>query len=241
MARSPRQPKKTKLQLVETDDDIDSGGGCSKNDFSVVFTPRNESQQRVVELWPRSRIMFLVGTSGGGKSHCALSMALLELLRYNPKDKPKLLLSRPLVTVTEKLGFLPGSVDEKLEPWFGAFHDVFGQMSFNKWEELQKTLTVESVALGLLRGRTIRSGVLIVDEAQNITPEQLKCVLTRIGENGRIILTGDPEQSDLYKAYDSPLMDAANKLQHLDTVSVVKFTEKDQVRDPLINEILKVL
>jgi phosphate starvation-inducible PhoH-like protein len=213
----------------------------AKTDLDFVWSPRGESQQAARDLWKQSRIMFLVGPAGGGKSHCALGLALNEVFR---SSTTRLLLSRPQITVGEQSGFLPGSLEEKLSPWLGPLYDVWSAMSgADEWSKLVKVLgkRIEIVPTGMLRGRTIRDAVLVLDEAQNCSYAQLKCALTRIGEYGRIIFTGDADQSDRFRPEESPLMDVARRLADLDTISVVRFTHADQQRDPLINDMLERL
>lgn len=208
----------------------------------VTLDPKSPGQKQVVDLWPRSRILFLTGAAGTGKTHISLALALSDALSRRSKDRGRILLTRPMVTVSENLGFLPGTVDEKVQPWLLPFHDVLGQITFTKWEQLQQSVEVEAVPIGMLRGRTIRNGVLICDEMQNSSYDQIVCALTRIGPNSRIIFCGDPDQSDLYSPAESPLMKVADRLKHLDVVATVHFdARRDQLRDPLVAEILNCL
>lgn len=214
----------------------------SRGPLMAVVNPKTPGQRRVVDLWHRSRVLFLIGGAGTGKTHISLALALSDALKKSAKERGKIMLTRPMITVEEPIGYLPGTVDEKVLPWLMPFHDVLGQITFTRWEELQQSVDVESVPLGMLRGRTIRDGVLICDEMQNSSYAQIKCVLTRIGFGSKIVLCGDTDQSDLFNADESPLMDVANRLEHLDTVSVVYFDPKiDQVRDPLVSDILDCL
>lgn len=211
------------------------------NELGFLYRPQSPAQEEAEELWRRSRILFLLGPSGCGKTACALGMSLKEVLKA---EKSKLLLARPLVTCDEDIGHLPGDLLEKLAPWMGSFHDVFGSLSTSEWHNLQLQLQdrLELVQVGMLRGRTVRNGVLIVDEAQNCSFSQLKCILTRVGEGGRIVICGDTEQSDKFNKEYSPLQYVANKLVKLDTVAVVRFdSQMDQMRDPLVSEILSLI
>lgn len=210
----------------------------------IQLEARNSAQAAAIELWDRSRILFLLGASGSGKTHLALGLALREILHHD-RDRgpqPKLMLARPTVACGESLGFLPGSLDEKILPWLAPFRDVLGSLSNDTLEQLQEEIEIEAIPVGLLRGRTVSNAILIVDESQNLTDAQLLCVLTRIGHRGRIILCADQRQSDLYSDYrEVPVVGAARKLSKLDTVSVVNFKAADTVRDPLISEIIKLL
>lgn len=230
-----------KVKAVDLDSFSVDSPSKKKSGLEVVFEPRNKAQQAAVELWKRSRILFLLGPAGTGKSAVSMALALKNALAAE-NGRGKIMLTRPMVTVGEPLGFLPGDVNEKTLPWLLPFADVLSPMTFTKFEELNKHIDVEVVPIGMLRGRTIRDGTLICSEMQNASYEQLKCALTRIGPNSRIIVEGDPYQSDCYDTIDSPLLDIARKLHKLDTVSYVKFDAKtDQLRDPLISDMLDLL
>jgi phosphate starvation-inducible PhoH-like protein len=210
----------------------------------VRVEPRNDAQEAACELWPRSRVLFLLGASGSGKTHLALGLALREIFAHRRDDgpRPKLMLARPTVTCGESLGYLPGDLMEKISPWLAPFRDVLGSLSDDTLEELQDEVEIESVPVGLLRGRTVSNATLIVDECQNLTAAQLLCVLTRIGHRGRIVLCGDPQQADLYDdPREVPVVHAARKLGRLDTVAAVTFKPVHIVRDPLVAEILRHL
>lgn len=203
----------------------------------VLLHPRSEAQRRAIDLWPRSRVLFLLGPAGTGKTAVALGLALAAVLRA-AAPRLRLLLTRPTVACDEDLGYLPGDLGEKLGPWLAPFRDVLGDLSFAKWDDVRAAADVELVPVGLLRGRTVANGVLVADEAQNMTAAQVKCLLTRVGRNGRLIVCGDPDQSDRFAPGRVPVLDAARRLADLDTVSLVQFTAADVVRDPLVGEIL---
>lgn len=212
-----------------------------QNGLSFLFTPAGPGQSQAVELWKRSRILFLLGAAGTGKTSCALGLALREVLN---SDRKTLWLTRPQVECDEESGLLPGTLREKLLPWLGPFSDVVGALSDGTFADLERQLAhrLEVQPVGLMRGRTVHNGVLIADEAQNCTFNQLKCLVTRIGRGGRAIICGDTEQSDLFKAKDSPLAAVAKKLEQLDAVSVVRFNANaDQLRDPILSDILRLL
>jgi phosphate starvation-inducible PhoH-like protein len=211
------------------------------DDFDFIYKPLSPAQEVAAELWPRSRILFFVGLAGSGKTTAALGMALRDALRVAHREqhgRMKLWLSRPTVACGESLGFLPGDVAEKLSPWLAPFHDCFGDLSNASWDALTKKVEIETVPVGMLRGRTIRNGVLIVDESQQLSPDQIKCIATRLGRNSKIVFCGDPAQSDVYTVRSSPLLEAAKKLDDLDTVATVRFTKNDQLRDQLVSDIL---
>ncbi len=210
-------------------------------EVNFLWTPKGPAQQIAKEVWRNNRIFFFVGPAGGGKTHCALGLALSEVMR---SANTRLLLSRPQVSVGERYGFVPGTLDEKTAIWFGPLHDVWRQMSGDEdWEKLEKTLgkRLEMVPIGMLRGRTIRDAILVVEEAQNCQYDQLLCALTRIGENGRIIFTGDAQQSDCFSQENSPLLEVCRRLHGLEEVAVVRFTAADQQRSELVNKVLERL
>jgi phosphate starvation-inducible PhoH-like protein len=239
MAGSKKKQRVTTLNELVPETSRRSAG------LEINVEPKNDGQREVFDLWSRSRILFLIGPAGVGKTHIAMALALrdaLKVSRSKGTDRGKVMLSRPMVTIDEDIGHLPGDVNEKTAPWLLPFHDVLTQISFNKFDELSKEVDLEMVPIGMMRGRTILNGTLIVDEAQNASYEQLKCVLTRIGRNSKIVICGDPDQSDKYDYKNCPLNIIADRLTDLDTVSVVDFDGvEDQLRDPIISNILDLI
>lgn len=211
-----------------------------ESDLNFIYRPRSQSQKDAEELWKRSRILFFLGPAGTGKSLAALGMAIREAIQNAEREthnQRRLWLVRPAVPCgADELGFLPGDLDSKIGPWMAHFQDCFEALSTASWQKMEKTLQVSMLSLGLLRGRSFHQGTLICDEMQNASREQLKCVLTRLGEGSRIVVCADPDQSDRYDPKKSPVMEAARRLADLDMVSVLHFRE--QLRDPLVGEIL---
>ena len=206
-----------------------------------LYEPKNPAQKVAHKLFDEAQIMFLIGPAGTGKTAGAFGMALSDVLS---KPHDTLTLARPMVTCDEETGFLPGDLSEKLGPWMGPFRDVYGSLATDKWDALCRRMAerLELVPIGMLRSRTIRNGILICDEVQNCTYKQLKSIVTRCGENGRVILCGDPEQSDRFDPSDSPLYELRDKLSDLDTVVTVEFDGKhDQMRSPLVTALLERL
>lgn len=200
---------------------------------NVVYFPINDSQRVVKLRWDNSKLLILRGPAGTGKSNCAVGQALVDIANKRSK---LVMLARPTVSCEEDLGFLPGDLSEKLGAWMGAFRDVLGDITTAKLEDFP----VELVGVGMLRGRTVKNATLIVDEAQNLTYSQLKCIVTRVGKGGRVVLCGDSTQSDLRCNY-SPLDDISKKLMNVEGACVINFSEKDQVREPFVNAVIEAL
>lgn len=209
-------------------------------ELGFTFTPKGRSQGRAAEAWVKNRILFLLGPSGTGKTACGLGLALNHMMKDSTS---RLWLTRPQVTVSEDCGFLPGDLRSKIGPFLGPFYDVFSSCSDSSWEDLEKAMDkrLEICPLGYMRGRTVRKAVLVADELQNATESQLKCLLTRIGRGGKMILCGDYEQSDRFGVKNSPLKAIATKLANVEGISVCEFDNEDQLRDPLVTRILEAI
>lgn len=216
----------------------------SDSELNFIYKPKSPAQKEAEELWKQCRILFFTGVAGTGKTTAALGMALKEVLASTGTDgdvKKKLWLARPHVTCGEDIGFLPGDINEKLGAWLGSFYDCFDVLSGEKWTKLEQKVEIEALSVGMLRGRSLNNGTLIIDEGQLLSYEQLKCAVTRLGKNSRIVICGDPDQSDNYDPIDSPLLDVARKLRSLDQVGILKFPASGQLRDPLITDMLDLL
>ena len=180
--------------------------------------------------------MFALGPAGTGKTYLAVAAAV-SLLRQRRVDR--LILSRPAVESGEKLGFLPGDLREKVDPYLRPLYDALQDMlPEGKLESRIETGQIEIAPLAYMRGRTLSNAVVILDEAQNTTPSQMKMFLTRLGENSRMVVTGDPTQSDLPPGMPSGLADAVEKLAGIAGIGLVRFDQSDIVRHPLVTEII---
>lgn len=200
----------------------------------IQYTPANTLQREAREKWKDSKIMVLLGCAGLGKSTIALSECLIDLQKLN---KRRLILSRPSIE-TEKFGFEPGDLNEKLLTWQGPMMDVFEGVSD---DDLTKFLTapntpIKMLPVGRMKGRTIRDANMIVDEAQDLTIGQLKTLLTRVGHNGRLILSGDLAQSDL-GIYPVPLKRVVDTYAGLEGFTVIVGNPAENLRDPWIQKI----
>jgi len=184
----------------------------------------------------RSPKPIVVGTgpAGSGKTMLACQVALEHVARF---QRPKIVLTRPIVTTDEDMGYLPGDMDQKMEPWTRPMYDIFEQSMTHA--QMDRCISIEP--LGYMRGRTFTDTLIIADEMQNSTPNQMKMLLTRIGEGTKLIITGDLEQSDLGK--DNGLRNLIYKMQCIDLeyITHVEMGDADIVRHPAVKEILKVL
>tara|TARA_E500000331_G_scaffold321511_1_gene335803 strand:+ start:4944 stop:5948 length:1005 start_codon:yes stop_codon:yes gene_type:complete len=199
--------------------------------------PRTKNQKEYVKALKSNEIVIALGPAGTGKTFLAVAVALTMLVE---KKIEKIILSRPAVEAGEKLGFLPGDIKEKVDPYlrplFDALYDLFG------YEKIQKKIddgTIEIAPLAFMRGRTLKNSFAILDEAQNATSTQIKMFLTRIGENSRLVVNGDPSQIDLLSKSQSGLKSSQNILKDIKEISVVEFDHTDVIRHPLVTKIVK--
>lgn len=200
--------------------------------------PRNENQARVIELMERSRLLFLIGPSGVGKSYLSTSWAVEQFLMNKVE---RIVITRPMVGCDEDIGFLPGTEQEKFAGWIGPFMDVMEGKMGKKAVQTQFDLgKFVAKPLMMMRGSTFRNSIVLLDEAQNTTPAQMKMFLTRIGEGTKVIINGDVEQTDLPKGTRNGLADALDLFKNSNQASVFEFTERDITRDPLVREIVKL-
>lgn len=207
-----------------------------QNNFMVEFKevrPLNYIQETYLEAIQNNDIVFGIGSAGTGKTFVAAAYAASQL--YHRKVD-KIILTRPNVETGRGLGFLPGTLEEKYEPYLDPFDSVFTR-SLGKgfYEYALKSKAIEPRPLGFMRGATFDNAIVLVDEAQNCTKTEFKMLLSRIGKNTKIILSGDDDQSDIP---DSGLMDAVNRLEHIDGIEVVRFLESDIVRSKMCKSII---
>ena len=199
--------------------------------------PRSEKQKEYVRALKNSDIIISAGPAGTGKTFLAVAVALTLLLE---KKIERIILSRPAVEAGERLGFLPGDMREKVDPYLRPLYDSLYDLL--DYERIQKKIEIgdiEIAPLAFMRGRTLKNCFAILDEAQNATDTQIKMFLTRIGENSKIVINGDPSQIDLPNKSLSGLTRSKKLLGHLKEISVVDFNHKDVVRHPLVAKIVK--
>ena len=199
--------------------------------------PRSERQKEYVRALKESDIIISAGPAGTGKTFLAVAVALTMLLE---KKIERIILSRPAVEAGERLGFLPGDMREKVDPYLRPLYDsLYDLLDFEKIQKKIEVGDIEIAPLAFMRGRTLKNSFAILDEAQNATDTQIKMFLTRIGENSKIVINGDPSQIDLPNNSLSGLNRSKKLLGHLNEISVVDFDHKDVVRHPLVSKIVK--
>lgn len=212
-------------------------GPVLKSSGNRQIAPKSIAQKRYVDAIRAHDIVFGVGPAGTGKTYLAMAMAVAFLQERKVK---RIILARPAVEAGEKLGFLPGDMQEKVNPYlrplYDALHDM---MAAERAATLVEEGVVEVAPLAFMRGRTLNDAFVILDEAQNTTPMQMKMFLTRLGENSRMIVTGDPTQIDLPSNTKSGLVEALRVLDGVPGAVTVRFNDGDVVRHPLVAEIVR--
>ena len=199
--------------------------------------PRSEKQKNYIRSLKESDIVISAGPAGTGKTFLAVAVALTMLLE---KKIERIILSRPAVEAGERLGFLPGDMREKVDPYLRPLYDsLYDLLDFEKIQKKIEVGDIEIAPLAFMRGRTLKNSFAILDEAQNATDTQIKMFLTRIGENSKIVINGDPSQIDLPNKTMSGLNRSKKLLGHLKEISVVDFDHTDVVRHPLVSKIVK--
>lgn len=194
-------------------------------------------QKKYVDLLKKNTITFGVGPAGTGKTYLAVAVAVNA---YKAKQVEKIILTRPAVEAGEKLGFLPGDLQEKVNPYLRPLYDALQEMfGLDSYSKMLERGIIEIAPLAYMRGRTLSNAYVILDEAQNTTKEQIKMFLTRLGENSRMIITGDLTQIDLPKGQASGLKHAVKILKNIDDIGIIKLTERDVVRHPLVQKIVE--
>ncbi|MEZ7500890.1 PhoH family protein [Psychrobacter sp. Arc29] len=229
----------------EQDDDIEDAESDEANEFTPVslrtrkgrIIPRGGNQQRYVKNVLSSDVSFGIGPAGTGKTYLAVACAV-DMLERNEIER--ILLVRPAVEAGEKLGFLPGDLTQKIDPYLRPLYDALYEMiGFEKVGKMIERQIIEIAPLAYMRGRTLNNSFVILDEAQNTTPEQMKMFLTRLGFGSRAVITGDITQVDLPRGHKSGLAQAMEILKDIEEIHITKFDSKDVVRHQLVQQIVE--
>ena len=237
----------TEAQIIETVRRLRSGqeGGGQPSASDVIIygihgkaiQARGRAQQRLVSDFGSCDLCFATGAAGSGKTFIAICLAVKAL---KAKQVRRIILSRPAVEAGEKLGFLPGEMKDKLDPYLQPLYDALGELiPAPKLKDLMDTGVIQIAPLAFMRGRTLSDAVVILDEAQNTTPQQMKMFLARLGMNSKMVITGDFTQVDLPRGVPSGLRDALDKLEGIRGIGFVHFGKQDIVRHPLVSAIVE--
>src|SRR6476620_8872630 len=229
------------LRVVTEDPEVSLralvSSGRQRNFGNKLLAPKTINQRRYLEAIERNDLVFGIGPAGTGKTYLAVAMGVSALLN---KKVARIILTRPAVEAGERLGFLPGTLQEKVDPYLRPLYDaLFDMMDAEKVEKLLERNTIEIAPLAFMRGRTLNDCFIILDEAQNTTAEQMKMVLTRQGFNSKMVVTGDQTQIDLPGGKRSGLLHALDVLTGVEGIAFVNFDEKDVVRHVLVQRIVK--
>ena len=214
---------------------VDSGKARNFGKRSLV--PKTANQRNYLDTIERLELVFGIGPAGTGKTYLAVAMAVSALLN---KQVTRIILTRPAVEAGERLGFLPGTLQEKIDPYLRPLYDaLFDMIDTEKVEKFLERNVIEIAPLAFMRGRTLNDSFIILDEAQNTTAEQMKMFITRQGFNSKMVITGDLTQVDLPAARRSGLSEAAEVLSGVEGIGFVHFDERDVVRNPLVQRIVR--
>ncbi|MFN3266338.1 MAG: PhoH family protein [Deinococcales bacterium] len=229
------------LELAQTGERLHTDENAPANlgglELPKRLRPKTKGQQRYVDAINASDITFGIGPAGTGKSYIAVAMAVAA---FKAKKVKRIILTRPAVEAGEKLGFLPGDLQAKVDPYLRPLYDaLFDMIDAERFESYLSSGSIEVAPLGFMRGRTLNDAFIILDEAQNTTPEQMKMFLTRMGFSSKVVVTGDITQVDLPRHQKSGLAEARRILKNIDGIEFVYFNESDVVRHPLVGRIIR--
>ncbi len=217
--------------------DVEQGGNLTLKTKKRHINPRTQTQADFIEAMNTHEMVFGLGPAGTGKTFLAVAKAVSMMLEGKVD---KIILTRPAVEAGENLGFLPGDLKEKIDPYLRPLYDaLYDMLPADQVDKKLELGEIEIAPLAYMRGRTLSHAVVILDEAQNTTPMQMKMFLTRLGEGSRMVINGDLSQTDLPRGVQSGLADAIAVCRSIDEIKVIEFTEKDVVRHGLVSKIVK--
>ena len=232
---------KTAAQLVAQDENVALAEyfskGTARTSGKRQVMPKSINQRRYLEAIEQKDIVFGIGPAGTGKTYLAMAQAVAYLLA---KRISRIILARPAVEAGEKLGFLPGDLQEKVNPYLRPLYDaLYDMLDIERADRLLERGTIEVAPIAFMRGRTLNDAFVILDEAQNTTSEQMKMFLTRLGFGSKAVITGDITQIDLPSGRTSGLIEAMKVVGNIDGIEFIRFDEKDVVRHQLVQQIVK--
>ena len=224
------------VQDIKNQSDVQSLSEVIKTPKRSVI-PRSKKQKEYVKSLKTNQIVMSLGPAGTGKTYLAVAVALSMLLE---KKVERIILSRPAVEAGERLGFLPGDMKDKIDPYLRPLYDsLYDLLDYDKIQRKIESGSIEIAPLAFMRGRTLKNSFAILDEAQNATETQIKMFLTRIGENSKLVVNGDPSQVDLPNKNQSGLIKSQNILKNIKEISVINFDHQDVMRHPLVTKIVE--
>lgn len=229
------------VKMINKDNNVDVSGVLTEKikvgGWAKIVTAKSTSQREYIKAMSISDMIFGIGPAGTGKTYLAMAMAVNQFLS---KKAARIILARPAVEAGEKLGFLPGDIADKINPYLRPLYDaLYTMMDIDYVTKLIEKGVIEVAPLAFMRGRTLNDSFVILDEAQNTTEEQMKMFLTRLGFNSKAVITGDVTQIDLPNDKRSGLVTAMHVLNHIPEIKFIKFSDKDVVRHPLVSKIVR--
>lgn len=229
------------VKMINKDNNIDVSGVLTEKikvgGWAKIVTAKSTSQREYIKAMSTCDMIFGIGPAGTGKTYLAMAMAVNQFLS---KKVARIILARPAVEAGEKLGFLPGDIADKINPYLRPLYDaLYTMMDIDYVTKLIEKGVIEVAPLAFMRGRTLNDSFVILDEAQNTTEEQMKMFLTRLGFNSKAVITGDVTQIDLPSDKRSGLVTAMHVLNHIPEIKFIKFNDKDVVRHPLVSKIVR--
>jgi len=228
---------KTYLEQGVSTLDIDKGDVLVYGTKGVVIRPKTQNQKTLVEAVRKNDVIFAIGPAGTGKTYISVALAVRALKN---KEIKRIIITRPAVEAGENLGFLPGDLQEKIDPYLRPIYDALDDMiPSEKLKYYRENRIIEIAPLAYMRGRTLSNAFVLLDEAQNTTPIQIKMFLTRLGPDSKLIITGDRTQVDLRANQTSGLDDAVNILRNVKGIGFIELNEKDVIRHHIVKDIIK--